>query len=75
MSLVIQMSTIYFSCIFGLYPQFLAHISPNFCNFLRHKNNGNIFLLQSLGSCPQFLKKPLRHKGVLLFITAPLPHK
>lgn len=39
------MTKIYFSYIFGLYPQFLTHSSQNPWNFLSNNSNGVYFVI------------------------------
>lgn len=39
------MTKIYFSYIFGLYPQFLTHSSQNPWNFLSNNSNGVYFVV------------------------------
>lgn len=43
---VIRMTKIHFSYIFGLHPWFPAHISQKPCNFTRCENSGNIFAIR-----------------------------
>lgn len=58
--LAIRMTKIYFSHIFGLYPQFLAHSSPNPSNFLSCRSNGASFVTISvlLSSVPEKASEP-----------------
>lgn len=73
--LVIQITKLYSSYIFGLCPEFLAFNSQNPWNFLSNKSNGRIFS-SNIWSSPQFLKSLQSYKveiSVLLFITSPFP--
>ena len=71
--LVIQMTKIYFSCIFGLHSQFLPHSSP--WNFLSDESNGSIFCynIGSLVLSSWKLFRVIKVKWVLLFITRSFP--
>lgn len=72
--MVIQIMEIYFSCVFGLCPEFLAYKSPNPWNFLSSRALGTFFFLLYLVFSPQFLKRLQSHKGemsVLLYVTCP----
>lgn len=58
--MVIQITEIYLSDIFGLHPQFLAHSSQNAWNFQNDKNNKSIFIIQFglLSSLPEITSEP-----------------
>lgn len=52
---VIQMTKIYFSCVFGLCPQFLVHSSPNPWTFLSVESDKDTFsmLMRCLLEAPK----------------------
>ena len=62
---------VYFSCIFGLHPWFLAHSSQIIQNFLSYKSNGSIFctIFDFLSSVPGSASEPWGKMGVI-FITS-----